>query len=199
MVETITLLAAVILIPLVPAFLLYKFLPSKAAVKGPLKGLQLNLQGAFAGYFALVLLSFGIIELNRSDTAAFPRYEEYDLFGSIVLKDADSPELDRRLVRLILHPRVEQVEGPIGASRFEWATRLPLRREADNELRWPYEKIVIEYPGYFTDQVDLRSGAIQEEEKKISFKEIELEPRAVNPSRGLGGPAVTEVELDDAP
>jgi hypothetical protein len=53
-------LAAVLLLPLIPAFLLYKFLPSKTNVSGPFKGLNLKLTGAFGGYFLLVLTSIGI-------------------------------------------------------------------------------------------------------------------------------------------
>lgn len=50
-------LATVLIIPLIPAFILYKFLPSKTMVNGPFKGLNLNLTGAFGGYFLLVLIS----------------------------------------------------------------------------------------------------------------------------------------------
>ena len=53
-------LAAVLLLPLIPAFLLYKFLPSRTSVSGPFKGLNLKLTGAFGGYFLLVLTSIGI-------------------------------------------------------------------------------------------------------------------------------------------
>jgi len=51
-------LSLVILLPLVPAFLLFWKLPSRADVTGPLQGLNLKLGGAFAGYFALLLLVF---------------------------------------------------------------------------------------------------------------------------------------------
>ncbi|MEO6328549.1 MAG: hypothetical protein ABIO55_06445 [Ginsengibacter sp.] len=54
------LLAAILLLPLIPAFLLYKFLPSKTSVSSPFKGLNLKLTGAFGGYFLLVLTSIGI-------------------------------------------------------------------------------------------------------------------------------------------
>jgi hypothetical protein len=53
-------LTAILLLPLVPAFLLYKFLPSKTNVSGPFKGLNIKLTGAFGGYFLLVLTSLGI-------------------------------------------------------------------------------------------------------------------------------------------
>jgi hypothetical protein len=53
-------LAAVLLLPLIPAFLLYKFLPSKTSVSGPFKGLDIKLTGAFGGYFLLVLTAIGV-------------------------------------------------------------------------------------------------------------------------------------------
>jgi hypothetical protein len=49
-------LVCVILLPIVPAFLLFHALPSKAFVSGPLEGLKINLGGAFAAYFAVVVL-----------------------------------------------------------------------------------------------------------------------------------------------
>lgn len=50
-------LAAILLVPLVPAFIIYKFLPSSDTdVSGPYQGLSLKLKGAFAGYFLLVIV-----------------------------------------------------------------------------------------------------------------------------------------------
>jgi hypothetical protein len=54
-------LAAILLLPLLPAYIIYKFLPeSETNVEGPYKKLNLKLKGAFAGYFLLVLLSLGL-------------------------------------------------------------------------------------------------------------------------------------------
>jgi hypothetical protein len=50
-------LAAILLVPLIPAFIIYKFLPaSDTDVSGPYQGLSLKLKGAFAGYFLLVIV-----------------------------------------------------------------------------------------------------------------------------------------------
>jgi hypothetical protein len=53
-------LVVIFLLPLIPAFLLYKFLPSKTNATGPFKGLNVKLSGAFAGYFILLLFASGI-------------------------------------------------------------------------------------------------------------------------------------------
>lgn len=54
-------LAAILLLPLVPAFIIYKFLPaSDTDVSGPYQGLSLKLKGAFAGYFLLVIVGLAL-------------------------------------------------------------------------------------------------------------------------------------------
>ena len=49
-------LCFVTLLPIIPAYLLFKALPSTSTVGGKLQGLDIKLGGSFAGYFALVLL-----------------------------------------------------------------------------------------------------------------------------------------------
>ena len=46
-----------LLLPIIPAYILYKSLPSEAQVDGPFKGLNIKLTGAFGGYFLLVMIS----------------------------------------------------------------------------------------------------------------------------------------------
>lgn len=57
-------LAAILLVPLIPAYIIYKFLPvgkvEDTDVSGPVKGLNLKLKGAFAGYFLLVLVGLAL-------------------------------------------------------------------------------------------------------------------------------------------
>jgi len=45
-----------VLVPLVPAVILYKMFEQKTVVTGPFKGLRLDLSGAFAGYFLVLLV-----------------------------------------------------------------------------------------------------------------------------------------------
>lgn len=48
-------LSFLVLLPMIPAFLLFKLLPSRAVVKGPFAGFNVALGGAFAGYVALTV------------------------------------------------------------------------------------------------------------------------------------------------
>ena len=54
-------LAAILFLPIIPAYILYKFLPaSDTDVSGPYQGLSLKLKGAFAGYFLLVIVGLAL-------------------------------------------------------------------------------------------------------------------------------------------
>ncbi|MGH9546987.1 MAG: hypothetical protein ACRD23_17420 [Terriglobales bacterium] len=77
---SILILVCVILLPILPAFLLFKILPSTAIVSGPLQGFTVNLSGAFAGYFAVVVL------VIASHNILFPRpqtYQVWELSGTV--------------------------------------------------------------------------------------------------------------------
>ncbi|MCU1245878.1 MAG: hypothetical protein JWN02_1788 [Acidobacteria bacterium] len=48
-------LSALVLLPMIPAYLLFKLLPSRAVVGGPLAGMNVSLGGAFGGYFVVMI------------------------------------------------------------------------------------------------------------------------------------------------
>ncbi len=71
-------LAGILLIPLIPAFFIYKFLPEKDGARhdevggeteglGPVKGISWKLKGAFAGYFLLVCVGMLMQYLRNND------------------------------------------------------------------------------------------------------------------------------------
>src|SRR5258708_7104112 len=68
------------LLPLVPAYILYRLLPSATKVAGPFKGLTLNLSGSFAGYFLLTLMAFAWL---TSRPRAVPTDELWVVRGQI--------------------------------------------------------------------------------------------------------------------
>lgn len=76
-INTLSIIAGILIIPLIPAFVIYKFLPSKTVVKGPFKGLNVNLTGAFGGYFLLVIISLGFtyFSLNNAMKSALMEAE----------------------------------------------------------------------------------------------------------------------------
>src|ERR1700720_3113161 len=63
-------LAAVVLLPILPAYLLFRLLPSSSNVSGLLQGLEIKLGGAFGGYFILVVLI--LTKLSSIQTVVLP-------------------------------------------------------------------------------------------------------------------------------
>lgn len=61
-----------IILPMIPAYVLYRTLPSKTFVKGPFKGLNVQLSGAFGGYFLVLLIMYGFVLLRPKPPALRP-------------------------------------------------------------------------------------------------------------------------------
>src|ERR1019366_2056651 len=59
-----------ILTPVVPAYAMFKWLPSDASATGPFGGLKWKLGGAFAGYFLIVLISMNFVSDLRTAALA---------------------------------------------------------------------------------------------------------------------------------
>ena len=90
-VNAIVVLAAVLLMPAIPAILIYKVLPDqKILVKTSFPGVQLNGTGAFAAYFVLVLIAIQVVDKTKSDVPYTP-FETWMIKGNVRVDDpADS-------------------------------------------------------------------------------------------------------------
>jgi len=112
-VSFVVILVGSVLVPVIPAFLLFKFIRSTARVSGPLHGLKSQLGGAFAGYFLLVvtLLLFVRSELHR------PAIEEavalWTIEGRLQLEGGGVSQ-DVRTVELLFQPPAPPQPAPDG-------------------------------------------------------------------------------------
>ena len=79
-------MCAVLLVPIIPAYLIYRVLPSDLTVSGPFNGLTVKLTGAFAGYFLLVVVASGFA--YHAMTPAKPTYEVWEIVGKVEPRDA---------------------------------------------------------------------------------------------------------------
>lgn len=127
-----TLVVLTILLPLVPAVIIYRFLPSRTFVTGPFKGLNIQLSGAFAGYFILVLVMGGFIS-TRPKT-----YEVWTVKGKAVLA---APA--EALVESDISVRPNAVTF-FGDGSF--ALDIPVRRNQAGELDFP--TLIVHHDGY---------------------------------------------------
>lgn len=85
----------IVLVPVIPAYLLFKLLPSRAIVTGPFKGLKIDLGGSFAGYFLIFIV---LIDIRSSFQVT--DYQEWTAKGRIVQADSNItfPYVDQRYV-----------------------------------------------------------------------------------------------------
>lgn len=93
-------LIVAVLLPIVPAALLYRLLPSDSKVEGPFQGLKIKLGGAFAGYFLVLLVVLGF-------AVRMPAYDVWTVRGEIHLEDGET--LHDRALQFAIHPPVEDV------------------------------------------------------------------------------------------
>lgn len=80
----------VVLLPIIPSYILYKFIPSKDSgqVDGTYKGLNIKFKGAFAGYFIVALMLSGSI-VGLKKTA--PKYELWTVEGRLDINAGNKP------------------------------------------------------------------------------------------------------------
>ena len=83
----------IILLPIVPAYILYTLIPDSASpkddsVEGSYQGLNIRLKGAFAAYFLLALMLSGFINFRLSHDS---EYEYWTVEGAVDVSSAGDP------------------------------------------------------------------------------------------------------------
>ncbi len=79
-------LTGMVLLPLIPAFLLFKLLPSTAVVGGPFHGFRIDLSGAFGAYFVLLVL---ILSTKNNVWDPPPAYQVWTVKGTVTDSNGD--------------------------------------------------------------------------------------------------------------
>lgn len=136
-----TTLLWVVLLPIIPAYLLFTALPGKAAVSGPLKGFRINLSGAFAGYFALVLLLISSLRILIPSPPL-----KWAVSGQVLDATTSQP---LQLLDFTLNPPGRHQNGD-GTFRVNFTTDL-----ADDGKSLNYPTLEISSAGYKSEYVNL--------------------------------------------
>jgi hypothetical protein len=123
----ILIMAAVSLLPLIPAFLLFKLLPSTGGAEGPMGGLTVKFGGAFAGYLVLFLC---LLYVRPRDPL---HLHTWTVTGSVVFEHADSegdPNINDVLVRVV-PPRLALMNQGV----FSW--EIPVLEDSGGGHQFP--------------------------------------------------------------
>jgi hypothetical protein len=160
-------IALIVLLPMVPAIAIFKLLPSRAAVTGPFKGLKINLGGAFAGYFVLLVLLLSVFRTPPAEG----RSQIWRVKGRVRF---DGPSIPFGDVRISFVPPTERLKGD-GTFNF----RILATVSDDGEVEFP--ELRLEADGY--EHVTLPLESLQAKAgRKIEFGEpIQLRPLPEEP------------------
>lgn len=131
------------LLPLVPAYVLFKALHSKAEVGGPFKGLTVKLGGAFAAYFVVFLVLWRGLD---TEIERF-HYHTWTVNGSVAFPSGDV-NVNKSDITCYMRPPDLHVQRD-GSFQFE----LPVRENVNGTPEWP--QLSMELGGYLPAIVHL--------------------------------------------
>lgn len=126
-------LLVIILVPTIPSFLMFKYLPANAVVKGPFKGLRIDLSGGFGGYFLIFLVLAGLQGRFQSIN-----YEKWEVNGQIVFPDSSNI--------IYVDPRYVTLSAPSLRSDSNGNFTMSFLRTPDGQFDYPH--LYINFPGY---------------------------------------------------
>jgi hypothetical protein len=139
------LLPMLVLLPLVPAYILFKVLQSTGEVGGPFFGLKLQLGGAFAGYFALLLV---LLHAFHGFIVPPPLNVVWTVKGQIV--DQQQNPLDVSSDSFALLPASSP---PISAEKGQFSVNFIPVLEDNGGVSYP--TVIISYTDYLWKSVSL--------------------------------------------
>ena len=155
----------VLLLPLIPAFVLFRFLPSSANVEGPFKGLTIKLGGAFAGYFVTVLLSWQVAKSFVEPTWS----ENWNVVGQITFDGAPANHPTPTQAVVLVKPPTAEIED---SGSLQMMVPIPLVHDGAIGI----QRLVVAVDGYETANVPLdpdnkHLGAYGGQDYQVTFDE----------------------------
>jgi hypothetical protein len=153
----------ILLLPLIPAFVLFRFLPSSADVEGPFKGLTIKLGGAFAGYVVTVLLSWQVAE-----SLLKPMWSDnWDVVAQITFDSGSGSHPPPTQAVVLVKPPTAEIE-PSGSVQM----MVPIPRVHTGAI--DIQRLVVAVDGYETVNVPLdpdnqHLGAFGGQDYRVTF------------------------------
>jgi hypothetical protein len=163
-------LSVVVLLPMVPAMVLFKVLPSTADASGPFQGLTIKLGGAFAGYFILLVL---LLTVFRTPPAARGT-QVWRVIGTVGFKGGRK-DIPFENIRFSLFPPTQRV-----TTEGDFDIKVLATVADDGELEFP--NLRLEAPGYLPVALSLEKERLDTVRQKIKIeRKIELPPLPEKP------------------
>lgn len=155
------------LLPIIPAYVLFKALPSEAIVSGPFKGLNTNLRGAFAGYFLLVVIAMPV--MNGLIKNKYENYEVWNVRGKVIDGETKKP------IDITKNPRinVQPSSKVLGAGDF--VLQVIGERRGENLIEFPIMEI--EADGYMPQSLGILDYKVGNIPKKEFCEELDADVR----------------------
>lgn len=149
-------LICAILLPLIPAYILYKGLRSTATISGPFQGFKLHLSGAFAGYFILVVAVFHYSPLFHPDN-----YQVWEVKGHLNLDPLTSQSSSVK-PRIAVEPPFQNV---FDDGRFDMEiVTIPGEK---GQIKFP--TLIFQHPDYQSVSIDLNDEGKSYGEQPVKF------------------------------
>lgn len=175
-------LVVIVVVSITPAYLLFRALPSTGNVGGTFQGLEIKLSGAFAGYFAVILLIFYHYD-QLFPAPPPPSAAVWHLSGQIVNNSGTPIQLlDSQDFSFI--PPLPQSFASVGDGNVR--LMIPTEPREGGGTAWP--KLVIAHkdlgpvtipldPSQLSRDLAARLGVSRDEQhKEVYIRRITLEP-----------------------
>ncbi|MFI5102019.1 MAG: hypothetical protein ACHP9V_01470 [Terriglobales bacterium] len=153
----------ILLLPLIPSFLLFRFLPGSADVEGPFKGFTIKLGGAFAGYIVTVLLSWQVAESLLAPTWS----DNWNVVGQITFDSAPGNHPSPTQALVLVKPPTADIDS---SGSLQMMVPIPRVHQGATDI----QRLVIAVDGYETVDVPLdpdnkHLGAFGGENYQVTF------------------------------
>jgi hypothetical protein len=173
-------LAWVLIVPIVPAFIFQYVLPSTVNISGSLpgflKGLNLKVVGGIAGYCLLVYVAWAVAsayiqgQWEREQIAQGPKYEEWNVKGEVTL-DGPLGNTEHPIIGLI--PTFEWSQA--GKNTFKFFGSVPIKRLNIKTPQVGYFKaLVVSYENFTPTTLDLKEIELPKDNSEITLPAITL-------------------------
>ena len=145
-------ITALVLLPLIPAMVLFTKLPSTGEVSGPLKGLNVKFSGAFAAY----LILFGcLLQIRPTD---FDHSHVWQVEGRVAFqRPASEGKPNTNDIRVRVTPPDLVVHGNGAGGSFRFDVPIPERRGAPD-----FPRLSLDLAGYEPLSVSLAPNQPEE-------------------------------------